>query len=80
MISMTEREKFLSEIEAFLAHTSMTASEFGLRTMNDKKFVGRLRDGSDVRLDTAERVRRFMTEYRVPQPHPKQRAETRAVA
>lgn len=76
--AMTAREQFLSEIEAFLAHTGMTVSEFGERAMNDRKFVGRLRAGGNVRLDTADRVRRFMTEYRPA--HPTRRADARAVA
>jgi len=77
---MTEREKFISDIEAFIADTGVAATEFGRLTMNDKKFVGRLRAGSDVRLDTVERVRRFMTDYRARQTHPSRRVEARAVA
>lgn len=78
MSSMTAREQFLAEIEAFIAHTGMTVSEFGERAMNDRKFVGRIRAGGNVRLDTADRVRRFMTEYRPA--HPTRRADARAVA
>lgn len=77
---MTDLEKFAAEIEAFLKRVGMSPSEFGLRAMNDAKFVGRIREGSDVLMGTASRVRKFMAEYR-PSDFPRHRAtEARAVA
>lgn len=58
--SMSSREKFVAEVEAFLTRTGMSARAFGIAALNDGRFVARLRDGGDVRLETADRVRRFM--------------------
>lgn len=42
----------------------MSATRFGETIMNDRRFVARLRNGGDVTLGTADRVRRFMICYR----------------
>lgn len=60
---MTALDQLRTDIERFLTRTGMSPSRFGICAMNDAKFVSRLRDGSSVRLDTADRVRRFMAEY-----------------
>ena len=60
----TTREKFEAEIEAFLDHTGMSASALGLRTMNDHRFVPRLRDGARVTVETMDKIRAFMQGYR----------------
>jgi len=65
---MTGREQLLHDIETFLGRTGMAATTFGRLCLNDTAFVHRLRSGTDARLDTAERVRRFIAEYEVPRP------------
>jgi predicted transcriptional regulator len=57
------RTRLLNEIEAFLKRTNMFASEFGRRVANNTALVTRLRNGLDVRLETADRIRRFMESY-----------------
>ena len=60
---MTAREKFLAEIEAYLAATGMTPTDFGLAALNDGSFVGRVRDGRAPNLNTVERVRSWMAAH-----------------
>lgn len=57
---MTDQEKLLADIEAYLSLHGMAASTFGARAVQDGKFVARLRAGKDVTLRTADRVRAFM--------------------
>lgn len=57
MVSLIDR------IDAFLASTGMSDSQFGLHALNDKNFVAQLRNGRDVRLSTAEKVEDFMSRY-----------------
>ncbi len=57
---MSTREKFLSDVEAFLAKTGMPPSIFGKKAVNDPAFVQRLREGIDPRKRTMDRVADFM--------------------
>jgi predicted transcriptional regulator len=61
---MTALQQLLRDVEQFLAETGMHATTFGLKALNDLAFVSNLRDGRKVRLDTAEKVRKFMADYR----------------
>lgn len=70
---MSTRETFLAEVETYLVRSGMTDRAFGLATMNDHKFVPRLRAGGDTTLDTADKVRRWMRENRPARP--RKRAE-----
>ncbi|MFZ4072103.1 MAG: hypothetical protein ACOYJ6_18660, partial [Caulobacterales bacterium] len=74
--TMSSKDQLLHEIEAFIARHQIPASVFGLAAVSDRGFVGRLRRGGDVRLDTADRVREFMSAY-VPQ---KKRGHSGAVS
>ena len=47
-------------IEVFLAKTGMTPAAFGRLTLDNPSFVGTLRKGADMRLNTADRVLAFM--------------------
>ncbi len=58
-MSGTTRE-LLSEIEAFLAETGMTATKFGVAAVNDGHLVRNLRKGNSVTLKTADKVRDHM--------------------
>jgi len=72
---MTEAQSFLAEIERFLVRTGMSPGTFGRRTADDWKLVDRLRRGGSVTLVTADRVRKYMADYR-----PEHEKERRRVA
>lgn len=74
---MTEREKLLHDIEAFIARAAMSPTKFGLLAMNDPALMKRLRAGGDVRTLTAHRIRTFIKDWRPP-ANPKHRASARA--
>jgi hypothetical protein len=73
---MTERQKLLADIEAFIEKAGLAASKFGVLTMNDPAFVGRLRSGGDVRTETAAKIRAFIRDHQKLEA-PKRRAEAR---
>lgn len=54
----------LSQIEAFRASNGLSEWRFGELALNDRHFIRQLREGRDIRLSTAERVRAFMAGYR----------------
>ena len=76
----TAREALLNEIETFLARTGMAHTTFGRLCLNDTAFVHRLRSGTDARLDTAERVRKFISEYEAPRPLGRRRSSENVAA
>lgn len=53
-------DNLIRQIEAFCADHDLTEGQFGLQVLNDKNFVKQLRQGRDIRLSTAEKVRAFM--------------------
>ena len=57
---MTQHDELLHAIDAYCRRQGIAASTFGLRAVNDGKFVGRLRQGKRVTTDTLDRVRRFI--------------------
>ncbi|KPH79349.1 hypothetical protein [Bosea vaviloviae] len=70
---MSETQKLLIEIEAFLAQTGMAESTFGRKAVNDGKLTARLRGEGSIRgkgsvtLEKAVQIRRFIAEAsRVP--------------
>jgi hypothetical protein len=72
---MSAREEFLQEIEAFLAKTGMAPTTFGLKAVNDRAFINRLRgsisntSAQGPGLDTVRKIRSFMksnARYRSP--------------
>ncbi len=63
---MDIRSTVLSEIEAFIAEAQIAETTFGLRAVNDGKFVARLRQGDNVGIATIERVRAFMARHPKP--------------
>ena len=54
------RAALLHDIEAFLTSRKMAETTFGRLSVNDGKFVARIRAGGVMTLDTFERVRRFI--------------------
>ena len=53
-------ETLLAKIDEYCAKRGIKDSTFGLRAMNDGKFVQRLRRGGSVRVETMDRVESFM--------------------
>ena len=60
---MTFQQQLVSEIEAFLRTCDMAESTFGRLAVNDGKFVGRMREGRGVQVDTVARVRSFIASF-----------------
>lgn len=58
---MNDSRTLLAEIDAFLRKSEMAPATFGLQAINDGKLVRRLRGGSSVQLETASRIRSFIT-------------------
>jgi len=56
-------DSLLTEIEAFLSATRLSASRFGFLAVKDKHFVHELRDGRRCWPETQNRVRLFMATY-----------------
>lgn len=57
---MDPQVQLLSEVEAFLLTHPMADTTFGLRAVNDGKFMGRLRAGENMTLATLKRVQRYI--------------------
>ena len=60
---MTHAEQFLSEIEAFLTRSGMTATAFGKAALNDPSFVPDLRTGRKPNLGLVDRVHDFIRSH-----------------
>lgn len=54
-------DSLLKEIETYCRRTGVAESTFGRQAVNDGKLCARLRSGKDVTLDTAERIRSFIS-------------------
>jgi hypothetical protein len=61
---MITHQNLLSEIEAFLAETSMAASYFGKKAASNSELVARLQGGGRVWPETEQKIRDFMAEQR----------------
>ena len=60
---MTKKD-FLEFIESFLKETGMSATTLGIKAKNDPKFVFNLRDGTESREDTQNKVLDFINNYK----------------
>ncbi len=56
----------LGEIEAYCRSSGIAESTFGKLVVNDGKLCTRLREGKNVTLDTADRIRAFIHEHQQP--------------
>jgi hypothetical protein len=56
-------QQLLADIEAFCQAFGVSPTAFGIRTMNDPAFVGMLRRGRVVRVDTYQHLMSWMSEY-----------------
>lgn len=59
-------DQFRRDVEAFLTRTGMAPSRFGRDLLNDPGFVYRLRNGSECRPSTIDRVRAEMVTADAP--------------
>lgn len=59
---MDTRSNLLARISAFLNRTGLSGREFGLRAVNDHKFIPRLKAGH-VTLGRIERAEAFMRDW-----------------
>ena len=57
---MDDQTDLLQRIEDYCRTAGIAESTFGKRSVNDGKFVGRLRDGKRVTTATVGRVRQFL--------------------
>ena len=57
---MYDQERLIQEIEAYCKEAGIAESTFGRQTVNDGKFVGRLRDGKGVTTATVAKVRKHL--------------------
>ena len=72
----TIREQLLEEIADFRARHNMSQTRFGEIALNARGFVGRLERGvHSPTLDTVEKLRAFMRDYKPPTENPKRAAE-----
>ena len=55
-------ESLLSEIENYCRQAGVAESTFGRQSVNNGKLCSRLRDGRNVTLDTARRIRQYIKE------------------
>lgn len=68
--------QFLADIQRFQSHYGMTDTQFGTLAVRSHPFVRRMRDGKHIpRLDTVEKVYRFMADYEREQDQRKKMAE-----
>ena len=63
---MDTRAHLIDEIEIFCRHKGIAESTFGVRAVNDGKFVGRLRNGGRITTDTIDKVHAFMQDHVAP--------------
>lgn len=58
---MTQVLELIGRIERHCAAHGIAESTFGLRAVNDGKFVARLRAGGTITLPTLDRVEQFLS-------------------
>ncbi|BBK44146.1 hypothetical protein STVA_41660 [Allostella vacuolata] len=58
----TLQDQFLAEIEAYLTREGMGATQFGIRALNDPRFVFDVRRGRICSVRTVDRVRAWMAD------------------
>lgn len=78
--NMTEREKLLAEIERFLDRTGMGPTQFSEEAAGQRALMTRLKQGSDITLDTADRIRKYMRGYNAKKKPSGRRLEARVPA
>jgi hypothetical protein len=59
-VIQSSADSLLAEIEAFCRRSGIAESTFGRQSVNDGKLCVRLRNGKDVTLETAAKIRGFI--------------------
>ncbi len=59
-VNQNSADSLLAEIETYCRRTGIAESTFGRQAVNDGKLCVRLRNGKDVTLDTAAKIRSFI--------------------
>lgn len=79
---MNTQRKLLADIDAFCRRHQISDSEFGLLACNNVAFMHHLKRGRNIRLDTYERVTKFMTNYKpkAAKPRPRKAAANTVAA
>lgn len=54
------RDPLLNEVEAFLEHTGMTPTAFGVHALNDPTLVRELRTGRECKWSTRQKILDFI--------------------
>ena len=75
--AMSEREKLVQDIEKFLEKSGMSPTRFGIESVGRRSLMHQLRSGGGVNLDTAEKLRNFMKDWKA---RPKLRAHLQPAA
>lgn len=75
-----DKPRLLEEIEQFLARpdVSLTETAFGIKVMNDGKFVPDLRNGRRVLEETANKVRSYIRQNSFSADRPANPAQAKA--
>lgn len=63
-MTQTDEKPLLKQIDEFLEETGMAETTFGKKSVNDGKFVGRLREGKRVWPETADKATGFIAAER----------------
>lgn len=63
-MTQTDKKPLLKLIDEFLEETGMAETTFGKKSVNDGKFVGRLREGKRIWPETADKATEFMSDER----------------
>ena len=58
------RAGLLRKIETYLVRNNLSATRFGYMSTGDPSLMTKLRKGGDIRLQTFEKIMRFMVEKR----------------
>lgn len=58
--------KLITEIDTFLSKTGMAATTFGRLSVNDGKFVNRLKEGGRCWPETEQKARDFIKQHPKP--------------
>jgi len=68
VVVQNSADSLLAEIEAFCRRTGIAESTFGRQSVNDGKLCVRLRNGKDVTLETAAKIRGYIEAQAQPSP------------
>ncbi len=65
---MSTKEKLMNDIEAFLARSGMSRTRFGEDAAGERSLLKRLERGGQITIETHDRIRAFMRDWRSERP------------